>query len=180
MDPYPAFGEFCGHRIVAKSAYGDYITEDNTLAWFLSDMDIGDLLEENAMIIDVNGEQIELPYNIDLANTWTKDFKRTTYLGGAIQGDWNPAVTRDLSASTVILRGPDIDTMIAMRGLAGYSGAAHIRTPDGSSFACDIQVKESTGYKNEQVTYSLMIKKVDAQQPEGMTLEEWNEMHPVQ
>lgn len=180
VDPYPAFGEFCGHRIVAKSAYGDYITDENTLAWFLSDMDIGDLLEENAMIIDVNGEQIELPYNIDLANTWTKDFKRTTYLGGAVQGDWNPAVTRDLSASTVILRGPDIDTMIAMRGLAGYSGAAHIRTPDGSSFACDIQIKESTGYKNEQVTYSLMIEKVDAQQPEGMTLEEWNEMHPIQ
>jgi hypothetical protein len=178
VDPYPGFGDFCGHRLVTRTANGDYITRDNELAWFLCDSDVDDILEEDAMIIDVNGNQIELPYNIELQNTWTKDFKRTTYLGGAVQGDWNPAVTRDTTANTVILRGRDLDKQISMRGLAGYAGLAHIRTPDGSSMACDIQVRETSSYQNKRVSYSLSIKVIDPPAPEGMLLADWQDMNP--
>lgn len=178
VDPYPGFGDFCGHRIVTRTANGDYITEDNELAWFLCDSDVDDIIEEDSMIIDVNGDQIELPYNIELQNTWTKDFQRTTYLGGAVQGDWNPAVTRDTTANTVILRGRDLDKQIAMRGLAGYAGLAHIRTPDGSSMACDIQVRETSSYQNKRVSYSMTIKVIDPPAPEGMLLADWRDMNP--
>ena len=178
VDPYPGFGDFCGHRIVTRTANGDYITESNELAWFMCDSDVDDILEEDSMIIDVNGDQIELPYNIELQNTWTKDFQRTTYLGGAVQGDWNPAVTRDTTANTVILRGRDLDKQIAMRGLAGYAGIAHIRTPDGSSMACDIQVRETSSYQNKRVSYSLSIKVIDPPAPEGMLLADWQDMNP--
>lgn len=179
VDPYPAFGDFCGHRIVTRTANGDYITANNELAWFLADADIGDILENSTMIIDVNGEQITLPYNIELQSQWTKDFKRTTYLGGSVQGDWNPAVTRDVTANTVLLRGRDIDEQLAVRGLAGYAGPAHVRTPDGSSYACDVQVRESYTYQSKRMTYSLAIKVVDPQQPDGMTYAQWQDMHPV-
>ena len=178
VDPYPGFGDFCGHRIVTRTANGDYITATNELAWFLCDSDVDDIIEEDAMVIDVNGEQIELPYNIELQNTWTKDFKRTAYLGGAVQGDWNPAVTRDTTANTVILRGRDLDKQIAMRGLAGYAGLAHVRTPDGSSMACDVQVRETSSYQNKRVSYSLTIKVIDPPAPEGMLLSDWNDMNP--
>ena len=178
VDPYPGFGDFCGHRLVTRTANGDYITEDNELAWFLCDSDVDDIIEEDSMIIDVAGDQIELPYNIELQNTWTKDFQRTTYLGGAVQGDWNPAVTRDTTANTVILRGRDLDKQIAMRGLAGYAGLAHIRTPDGSSMACDIQVRETSSYQNKRVSYSLSIKVIDPPAPEGMLLADWQDMNP--
>lgn len=180
VDPYPAFGFQCGHRIVTRTANGDYITAGNELAWFLADSDVGDVLEESAMIIDVNGAQIELPYNIELQNAWTKDFKRTTYLGGSVQGDWNPAVTRDLSANTTILRGRDLDLQIALRGLAGYAGSAHIRTPDGSSLTCDIQVRENWTYQSKRMSYSLAVKVVDPQQPDGMTYEQWASMNPAE
>lgn len=179
VDPYPAFGGRSGHRIVTRTANDDYITEDNKLAWFMADIDIGDYLHEDMMIIDVNGDQIELPYNIELQNTWTKDFKRTTYLGGSVQGDWNPAVTRDLSANTVIIRGQDLDTQIAMRKLAGYAGPAHIRTPDGSSMSADIQVRETMEYGDKKVSYSLTVKVVDPEAPDGMTYEEWTARNPV-
>ena len=178
VDPYPGFGDFCGHRIVTRTANGDYITSTNELAWFLCDSDVDDIIEEDAMVIDVNGEQIELPYNIELQNTWTKDFKRTAYLGGAVQGDWNPAVIRDTTANTVILRGRDLDKQISMRGLAGYAGLAHVRTPDGSSMACDIQVRETSSYQNKRVSYSLTIKVIDPPAPEGMLLSDWNDMNP--
>ena len=178
VDPYPGFGDFCGHRLVTRTANGDYITEDNELAWFLCDSDVDDILEEDAMIIDVAGEQIVLPYNIELQNTWTKDFQRTVYLGGAVQGDWNPAVTRDTTANTVILRGRDLDKQISMRNLAGYAGLAHVRTPDGSSMACDVQVREASSYQNKRVSYSLAIKVIDPPEPEGMLLSDWTEMNP--
>ncbi len=179
VDPYPAFGDSSGHRIVTRTANGDYVTQSNELAWFLCDFGIGDVIEDDLMVIDVNGDQIELPYDLTLQNSWSKDFKRTSYLGGSVQGDWNPAVTRDISANTVIVRGEDLDDQIEMRRLAGYAGAAHIRTPDGSSVACDIQVRESQSYDSQRVSYSLAIKVVDPQAPEGMTLAEWNSMNPV-
>ena len=176
VDPYPAFGDFCGHRLVTVTANGDYAST-NGLAWYDTDSDDGDLLEEQQMIIDVDGEQIELPYNLELSNKWNKDFKRTSYLGGSVQGDWNPAVTRDLSADTVLVRNLDLDRQLAMRDLAGYAGVAHVRTPDGSSLTCDIQISESQSYETKKVTYSMTIQAVDPQEPAGLTLAEWEAMH---
>ena len=180
VDPFPAFGDFCGHRIVTKTANGDYITANNELAWFLCDSDVGDILEDDSMVIDVNGDQIELPYNIELQNNWTKDFKRTSYLGGSVKGDWNPAVTRDTSANTVIIRGDDLDTQLSMRELADYAGIAHIRTPDGSSVAADIQVRETMNYNTMKVSYSLAIKVIDPDRLDGMTFSEWQALHPAE
>lgn len=179
VDPYPGFGDVCGHRVVTRTKNGDYITSGNQLAWVNLDEDDGDILEDQSMVIDVQGDQIELPYNLEFSNTWKKDFQRTAYLGGSIQGDWNPAVTRDMSANTVIIAGPDVDRQLSMRSLAGYAGPAHVRTPDGSSFACDIQVRENMDYKSSKVTYSLTIQAIDPQAPEGMTLDQWQAMHPV-
>jgi hypothetical protein len=179
VDPYPGFGNVCGHRVVTRTGNGDYITADGRLAWCNLDEDDGDILTDQSMVIDMNGDQIELPYNLEFSNTWKKDFQRTAYLGGSIQGDWNPAVTRDMSANTVVIAGPDVDRQLSMRDLAGYAGPAHVRTPDGSSFACDIQVRESQDYKSSKVSYSLTIQAIDPQAPEGMTLEEWQAMHPV-
>ena len=177
VDPYPAFGDFCGHRLVTVTANGDY-TSASGLAWYDADSNDGDLLEEKQMIIDVDGDQIELPYNIELANTWRKDFQRTEYLGGSVQGDWNPAVTRDLNAKTVLLRGRDLDKQLSMRDLAGYAGVAHIRTPDGSSLTCDIQVRENMDYKSKRVSYTLSVQAVDPEGTDGMTLAEWEAAHP--
>ena len=178
VDPYPAFGDFCGHRLVTRTANGDYATAEG-IGWYDAGYGDGDVLEDKKMVIDVNGDQIELPYNIELSNTWHKDFQRTEYLGGSVQGDWNPAVTRDLSARTVVLRGRDLDKILQMRDLAGYAGLAHVRTPDGSSMACDIQIRENMDYKSKRVSYSLTIQAVDPEAPEGMTLEEWNAAHPI-
>jgi len=124
------------------------------------------------------GDQISLPYNIELSNRWNKDFERTAYLGGSVQGDWNPAITRDMSANTVVLRGRDLDKQLSMRDLAGFAGVAHIRTPDGSSLTADIQVNETYSYQNKRVTYTLAIKAIDPQGQDGMTLTQCEEMHP--
>lgn len=173
VDPYPAFGEGCGHRVVCRTANGDYITEDNLPAWVDLDEEDGDALYVKELVIDFDGSRVVLPYNVKLDHSWEKDFERTRYLGGHIQGDWNPGVTRDLSAGAESIRTSDTETIRLMRELAEYPGICHVRTPDGSSFAADVEVSESREYNSFAVSFSLEIKRVDAEGFDGMTLAAW-------
>ena len=177
VDPFPAFGRLGGHRIVSKSLYGDYITAENQLAWTDTDEDDGDILQETGVVIEFGNKVLRLPYNNAMDNRWQKDFQRTVYLGGAVQGDWNPGVTRDLSITCDATKINDLDQIETIRDLAEYPGICHIRTPDGSSFNADVQVDESRPYDKRIVNYTFTVKKVDPQGYEGMTLEEWNATH---
>lgn len=96
-----------------------------------------------------------------------------------MQGDWNPAVTRDLSANTVLVRGDDLDRQLAMRDLAGYAGIAHVRTPDGSSLTANVQIDERQSYDSRKVSYTLTMQAIDPEALDGMTLTEWEELHPI-
>lgn len=178
VDPYPTFGEAGGHRLVAITNNGDYVTASG-LGWYDTGIDDGDILRDESMVIDVDGEQIDLPYNLELSNKWNKDFKRTSYLGGSVQGDWNPAVTRDISANTVLVRGDDLDRQLSMRDLAGYAGIAHVRTPDGSSLTVNVQIDERQSYDSRKISYTLTMQAIDPEALDGMTLTEWEEMHPI-
>lgn len=173
VDPYPAIGENGGHRVVYRTVNGDYITEDGAIAW----IDLPDGFDVDYSLIDFGGDQIRLPYNLTLSNQWKKDFQETKYLGGAVQGDWNPAVSRTLNLGTVLVTLKHEDSIASMRRLAVFPGICHIRTPDGSSFDADVQVSESRSYDaGGRVEFSLSITRVDPEGYDGMTLAEWEEM----
>lgn len=170
VDPYPAIDG--GHRVVLKTTNGDYITADDSFAW----VDVEDGFTADYNIIDFNGEQLILRYNLALSNAWRKDFTETAYLGGSIQGDWNPAVRRTLSASSVSVTSVDPETIEGLRRLAVYPGICHVRTVDGSSFDADIQVSESRSYQSgKKVDFDLSITRIDPEGLDGMTLEEWED-----
>ena len=177
VDPYPAFGVNSGYKLVTVTANGDYITSANMIA----DYDTTDdeestyvQLDPGLLVIDFGGDRIELPYNISLGNSWAKDFKRTVYLGGHVAGDHNKAVTRDLTAGTLIARNLDEDTARQMRELANYPGICHVRTPEGSSFAADVQVSEDRNFDSATIDYSLTIQKVDTVGFDGLTKAQWD------
>lgn len=178
VDPYPALGDMGGHRIVLRTANDDYITEDNTFAMIDSQELDGVTQIENSEewnIIDFEGRQIKFYYNTDYSNTWAKDFQETQYLGGAIQGDWNPAVSRSGTLSTQAITVLDQDMLQVVRRLAEHPGICHVRTADGSSYAADVQVSEDRVHDDQEmlVNYSLSITRVDSEGFEGMTLEQW-------
>lgn len=175
VDPYPAIGSVGGHRIVFKTVNGDYITEDQKPAWIDLREEENDFLDFDRVIIDFDGEQVFLYYNVDTSNQWSKDFMETKYLGGSIQGDWNPAVSRNASVGATTLTALDADTIQKMRLLATYSGICHIRTLDGSSFACDIQVQESRVHDTygNRADFSLTVTRVDTEGFDCVTLAEW-------
>lgn len=174
VDPYPAFGENCGHRIVTRTSSGDYITAENTPAWTDYDDSDGDIVRNETTVVTYNGGSVELPNNVKLDNSWSKDFERTKYLGGSIEGDWIAGVTRDLSVSSDSIFSTDKALIRRMRRLANYEGICHIRTPEGSSFAGNVEVSESKSNDSDAVAYSLKVELVEPETLDGMTLAEWN------
>lgn len=175
VDPYPAIGENGGHRVVFKTKNGDYITAENQPAWIDLREEEGDILNLDKCLIDFDGEQIELDRNIDISNSWKKDLIKTRYLGGSIQGDWNAGIERTGSLSTTTITVFDMDTILALRRLANYTGICHLRTKDGSSFPCDIQVDESRNHDDYHMLaeFELNFEVVDSEEFDGTTYEEW-------
>ena len=187
VDPYPSFGSDGGHRVVFKTANGDFVTSPDdldhpaTAAWIDLDEEEGDIIETPYTVIDFGTGRLQLLYNIDLSNSWSKDFKETKYLGGHIQGDWNPAVSRTGSINTVnplYVETADPKMMSIIRKLADYPGICHIRTRDGSSFAADVQVSETMSHDSFAIaSYTFNFTRVDSESLDGMTLAKWNSMH---
>lgn len=183
VDPYPTIGETGGYRLVYRTYNDDYITEDGHIAWFnSSDLETNvDYLDEFTSIIDFGTARVALPYDLSLNHQWKKDFQQTAYLGGHIQGDWNPAVSRSgsLRATGIVASeyGDDEDheAIDAMRRLAVYPGICHVRTPDGSSYAANVDVTEDREEKwiTKLAKYTLDITAVDTDSLDGMTYEEW-------
>lgn len=173
-DPYPAIGEPGGHRVVYRSSNGDYFDADSRVTWIDLGSADGDRLDSKNTIIDFGRHQIELEYNLDLSSNWEKDFVETTYLGGSVQGDWNPAVRRNSTVTSVAVPMTDTDQIADLRRLAVYPGICHVRTPDGSSFAADIQVSESRSYKDggKLAGFTLAVTRVDPETLDGETVEE--------
>lgn len=175
VDPFPTLGENGGHRIVYKTVNGDYITEDNKFAWVDYDKDLGDVVNKFATIIDFGDDRVILPYDLSLSSKWSKDFTQTKYLGGSIEGDWNPAVEKNVTVKTRIAVKEDSDLIETMRKLAIYSGVCHVRTPDGSSFAANVDVSEDREEKkiNMIASFSLDIKRVDTVGFDGVPYADW-------
>lgn len=174
IDPYPTIGKMGGHRIVFKTANGDYITEDNQLAW--EDYVDGDypMLDVNDCIIDFDKERVLFTLNTDVTNEWIKDFKETQYLDGSVEGDWSAGVSRKGSIRTVIMT-EDVDMIRAFRRLAEHVGPCHVRILDGSSYTADVQVKQDIKASEAQKisTFDLTITRTDPDELDGQTEEEW-------
>lgn len=174
VDPYPTLKEFGGYRVVYKTSYGDYITAENNLAW-VDFTDEEHQIDRFATIIDFNKDRVILPYDIEIANKWSKDFTETKYLGGSVQGDWNPAVSRTGSVRTNSVVFEDPDTIKAMRKLADYAGICHVRTPDGSNFHANVDISEDRENKfvNKLAKFSIDITRVDGERLDGMDYDAW-------
>ena len=180
VDPYPAIGEFGGHRFVFKTVNGDYITVDNDIAWTDTSVEEGDILDFDRTIIDFDGNQLLLYYNVDVGHQWDKDFQQTKYLGGSIQGDWNAGVSRSGSVSATMITLTDAEQIRMMRELASYAGICHVRTKDGSSYSADVQVSEDREHDDydKLVSFSLTITRVDTEILDGLTYEQWAQEEP--
>lgn len=177
VDPYPTIGEYGGHRVVFKTANGDYITATEEPAWVDLGNSDGDLLSLDYSVIDFDGNRLECYFNQAISNSFAKDFKETQYLGGAVQGDWNPGISRTGSVNAVFVTTYDPNAIRTLRQLAAWPGICHVRTKDGSSYAADVQVGDDVSYDKagKVISASLTITRVDSEGYDGMSLADWEE-----
>lgn len=182
VDPYPTFGVFGGYRVVYVTKYGDHRLDTGESSWTDYSPDeeevenVIDYFDKFAITIDFDGDSIDLPYDISLSNTWSKDFTTTKYLGGSQEGDWTPGVGRTGSYKVRIPVEQDRELVYRSRLLADYAGVCHVRTPDGSNFYANVDVQEEREAKliNRVSSLTFNITKVDATQEDGMTYAEWS------
>lgn len=181
VDIYPTYGDFGGYRIVYVTKYGDYKTDDNVLAW--SDYTpreddaefVIDSYDKFLVSVEFDDETFEFQGNINVSHSWDKDFQSTKYLGGSIQGDWNEGVARTGSISGVIPVEQESEASYYLRLLATYAGICHIRTPDGSNFYGNIQVKDDREEKfvTTKSNVSLDYTRVDSVETGLLTYQDW-------
>lgn len=171
VDPFPTLNFYGGYRIVTVTSYGDYITEENELAY----TDIQTDNESLFQYIDFDGNQLTLKYNAELSGTWNKKFTTTNYLGGSIQGDWLEGTPFEGTTNGVVLRDIEPEQYAALRALGDFAGICHVRTTDGGNYTAnvDVQIGESYNNPGHPETVSLTIKKIDNPRTDGIPLTEW-------
>jgi hypothetical protein len=172
VDPYPAIGEHGGYRFVFVTAEGDYKTTEGVEAFYDAE---DEHLHHNSMIIDFDGDRVELSLELDISSDFDKKFVQKEYLGGAIRGYWKAGVGRDTSIGAVAIPSTDEELLTSMRALSEYLGACHVRTPEGSSFAANVKVSEvwDAGGSGKVVKFSLKTTRIEPEEYDGMTYEVW-------
>ena len=174
VDPYPAIGPMGGHRLVFVTETGDYVTADNRVAWKDYDADDYDQLDIPVNIIDFENGRVEFEYDVDLSDTFEKDYTEVTYLNGSVQGNYGNSVKRKTDIKTTIIT-DDIDLIRVLSYFCDHPGPAHIRTKDGCSYWGNINVKRdclsSTAHKLTKFTFD--VKRHDSRGYDAVLLEDW-------
>ena len=170
VDPYPAFGNNAGYRLVYITECGDYNTAENVLAF----LDLYDeQVEGRSTIINFDGGQIELAHDLKFSSQWEKDFVTIKHLGGSTRSYWMKGVQRKGSITAVSIPDDNEDLLASIRRLSEHEGECHVRTPEGSSFAADVQVSEKWDKGRGIVDFTLNVTKTEPKGQDGMTLSAW-------
>lgn len=131
VDNYAPYGDAYdyGYRVVCRTADGD--TEF---------ADYGYELDGDSLRFDYGGTAVELPYNIDISDSYAKDAETRMHLDGTNEAYYNSGVTRRASLRSDVLRIDDAAVAAAVRELARHAGTAFVRTPDGSAYEAHVEV----------------------------------------
>lgn len=91
--------------------------------------------------VDFDGTYVELPYNVTLADAFSKDFESRAHFGqNRPVGYWNESVKRTASLSTDLIKVTDAAVEASLRALAQHAGPCFVRLPNGCAFEADVQV----------------------------------------
>lgn len=176
IDPYPTIGQHGGYRLVFVTANGDYIANNPKHVAFL---DIEGGVNTKFQYINYSGGFIEFKYNVDLDISWNKQFTKTHYLGGSIEGDWDEGVeiNGSLAGNTFEDIEVEPDTYLQLRELGNTPDICRIRTIDGSNFTANINVSDSREHNHPGHMHSINLSydKIDNPFEDGVLEEDWED-----
>lgn len=131
--PYGRDGTSLKYRVVSRTVDGDTEWDDFPYT-----------LVARELRIDFGRDYVELPYNLSVTDSWTKDFETRRKMDGSIDGYWNDGTERKGKLSSQIIKITDADTASKIRALAKYTGPCLVRLPDGCCYTANIDVEDLT------------------------------------
>lgn len=135
VDRYAPFSKVALTRYAIMS-----ITRPGDMNW----IELGYDLKRHGMRFDwgdlSNERSVELPFDIELDKSYTKNARVDTYLDGTVAARFNPGVTKTESVSTKLVKLQDPMQFEMVQELAQYVGTAFFRAHDGSAYECLVQV----------------------------------------
>jgi hypothetical protein len=99
-------------------------------------------LDGNYMRFDWPGGVLELPYDITLSDSYSKDKTTRKHLDGTTSVYYNDGVTRTGKQSTRLVRLMSQRDIELVRSLARYPGNAFIRLPDGCAYEGCVEITD--------------------------------------
>lgn len=99
-------------------------------------------LECKHVRFDWAGGNAAMLYNLELKDSWGKDFESRGYLDGTRDGWWGATTTRKMTVSADMLRDGTAEEVEALRQMAQHLGEVFVRTPEGLAFAANVEVSE--------------------------------------
>lgn len=131
-DSYAPFGDAgdYAYRVACRTADGD-------VEW----RDYDYYADAGVLKLDFGGLTVELPYNLAIGDSYSKDVEIRAHMDGMVEAYHNPTVRRKATLSTDVMRVEDAETAALVRALARHAGTAFVRVPDGSAYEAVVQVK---------------------------------------
>lgn len=120
-----------------------YIIATRTLEGDLNWISVPYFLRNMNLMFDWgDGEHLEVPYNLDTSDEYSKSFTSYASLGGGYSGTWNASVKHKTKVSTDIFKLDNAYQIEQVKKLAKYSGPIFVRTPDGQAFTANVEVDD--------------------------------------
>jgi len=131
-DRLAPFGDgYLHYRVACRTADGD-----------VAFLDYEYELPAHFVRIDWEDRYIDLPYNLELSDSYEKAFEARSHMDGTVNGYYERAVMHTGGYSAEIPRAIGTNDMNLLRELGEYAGPVFCRTQHGMAFQCDAQVSE--------------------------------------
>ena len=144
-DPYSPFGtDDLHYRICLRTPDGDFEFKD-----FAYQMAVG------GTRFDWDGKYVELPYNVQLTESYRKDYESRGHSDGSVNGYYGPSVGMTGTVASDVVK-VDYATLQLLREMAKFPGAVFCRSANGVAFQCNADVSElGTSYNKGAVPVSI-------------------------
>ena len=168
-DEYAPFGDSLTleYRFALRTVNGD-------IEW----SDVEYALDGNMMRFDWVGGVLELPYDITLSDSYSKDVTTRKHLDGSTNAYYNQGVTRTGKQSSRMVRLQSQESIELLRQLARYPGNVFVRLPDGCAYEACVEVDDisTSGVistfsitTTEAATTQAFMLPIPGNEPEGET-----------
>lgn len=112
-------------------------TIDNDIEW----IDYEYSMHVPTMRFDWNdNDYVELPYDVEISDAYTKDFESRTHIDGTTIGYWNSGVTHKGTLKTKLLRLMEPEQIEQVHKLSMHTGPVYVRLPNGLAYTANVAV----------------------------------------